>query len=190
VLGATYIGTILASAGSIAKMEEARQEINETLKSRRPNSLGDGSDFTIRTQTDLGNAAAQTSQTLSLLLASIAFVSLIVGGIGIMNIMLVSVTERTREIGIRMAVGAREKDILLQFLVEALVLSITGGVLGILLGVGASVLISVSQGWAVTVSGAAVALGFTFSAAIGIFFGWYPARKAAALNPIEALRYE
>ena len=190
VMGITFANSLIASATSEAQIEEARQEINQTLTSRRKNSSGDGTDFTIRTQTDIGNAAEQTSKTLSVLLASIACVSLIVGGIGIMNIMLVSVTERTREIGIRMAVGARGTDVLLQFLVEALVMSFTGGILGIASGAGFSVLISKIEGWPVTVSVFSVLLGFSFSAAIGIFFGWYPARKAASLKPIEALRYE
>jgi len=190
LMGITYANSLIASAASETQIEEARQEINQTLTSRRKSSSGDGTDFTIRTQTDIGNAAEQTSKTLSVLLASIACVSLIVGGIGIMNIMLVSVTERTREIGIRMAVGARGTDVLLQFLVEALVMSFTGGILGIAAGAGFSVLISKIQGWPVTVSVFSVLLGFSFSAAIGIFFGWYPARKAASLKPIDALRYE
>ena len=190
VMGITFANSLIASATSEAQIEEARQEINQALTDRRRGSGGDGTDYTIRTQTDIGNAASQTSKTLSVLLASIACVSLIVGGIGIMNIMLVSVTERTREIGIRMAVGARGTDVLLQFLVEALVMSFTGGILGIAAGAGFSMLISKVQGWPVTVSVFSVLLGFSFSAAIGIFFGWYPARKAASLKPIEALRYE
>ena len=190
VMGITFANSLIASATSEDQIEEARQEINQALTDRRRGSGGDGTDYTIRTQTDIGNAASQTSKTLSVLLASIACVSLIVGGIGIMNIMLVSVTERTREIGIRMAVGARGTDVLLQFLVEALVMSFTGGILGIAAGAGFSVLISKIQGWPVTVSVFSVLLGFSFSAAIGIFFGWYPARKAASLKPIDALRYE
>ncbi len=188
--GITFANSLIASATSEAQIEEARQEINQVLTDRRKGSGGDGTDYTIRTQTDIGNAAEQTSKTLSVLLASIACVSLIVGGIGIMNIMLVSVTERTREIGIRMAVGARSKDVLLQFLIEALVMSFTGGILGIATGGGFSLLISKLQGWPVTVSPLSILLGFGFSAAIGIFFGWYPARKAASLKPIDALRYE
>jgi putative ABC transport system permease protein len=190
LMGATWVNALNASAVAAPKIEEARQEINQVLSDRRKGSSGDGADFTIRTQTDIGDAAEQTSKTLSVLLASIACVSLIVGGIGIMNIMLVSVTERTREIGIRMAVGARGRDVLLQFLVEALVMSFTGGILGVLAGAGSSLLISTTQGWPVTVSPFSVFLGFGFSAAIGIFFGWYPARKAASLKPIDALRYE
>jgi putative ABC transport system permease protein len=188
--GNTYAGNLMASATSMDATDEARQEINQVLKDRRKGSQGDGFDYTIRTQTDLANTANQTAQTLSILLASIALVSLLVGGIGIMNIMLVSVTERTREIGIRMAVGAKGRDVLLQFLVEALVLSFLGGVLGMVCGAGASWVISKSQGWPVAISGLSLLLGFGFSAAIGIFFGWYPARKAASLNPIDALRYE
>jgi putative ABC transport system permease protein len=190
LMGITYANSLVASATSESQIEEARQEINQTLSSLRKGSSGDGTDFTIRTQTDIGNAAEQTSKTLGALLFAIACVSLIVGGIGIMNIMLVSVTERTREIGIRMAVGARGNDVLLQFLVEALVMSFTGGILGIIAGSVFSVLISKTQGWPVTVSVFSVLLGFSFSAAIGIFFGWYPARKAASLKPIDALRYE
>jgi putative ABC transport system permease protein len=190
IMGITFANSLIASASSEQKIEEARQEINQVLSDQRKGSSGDGSDFTIRTQTDIGNAAEQTSKTLSVLLAAIACVSLIVGGIGIMNIMLVSVTERTREIGIRMAVGARGKDVLLQFLVEALVMSFTGGLVGIAAGAGFSMLISKLQGWPVSVTVFSILLGFGFSAAIGIFFGWYPARKAAALKPIDALHYE
>ena len=190
LIGATYAGSLIASAVSTQQVEDARAQINQTLMDHRKGSQGDGFDYTIRTQTDISNAANQTAQTLSILLASIALVSLLVGGIGIMNIMLVSVTERTREIGIRMAVGAKGSDVLLQFLVEALVLSFLGGILGMIGGAGASWIISKSQGWPVSVSAFSLLLGFGFSAATGIFFGWYPARKAASLNPIDALRYE
>jgi putative ABC transport system permease protein len=190
LIGSVYAGNLLASAVTTEATEEARQEINQTLMNRRKGSQGDGYDYTIRTQTDISNAANQTAQTLSILLASIALVSLLVGGIGIMNIMLVSVTERTREIGIRMAVGAKGSDVLLQFLVEALVLSFIGGIIGMIGGAGASWVISKSQGWPIAISGWSLLLGFGFSAATGIFFGWYPASKASALNPIDALRYE
>jgi putative ABC transport system permease protein len=147
-------------------------------------------DFTIRNQSDLATAATATTDILTVLLASIASVSLLVGGIGIMNIMLVSVTERTREIGIRMSVGARSKDILTQFLIEALVLSLLGGVSGILFGVAGSQIISAIAKWPTIITVFSIVLSFTFSIAIGIFFGFYPARKAAMLNPIDALRYE
>jgi putative ABC transport system permease protein len=190
LIGATYAGSLIASAVSTQQVEDARAQINQTLMDHRKGSQGDGFDYTIRTQTDISNAANQTAQTLSILLASIALVSLLVGGIGIMNIMLVSVTERTREIGIRMAVGAKGSDVLLQFLVEALVLSFLGGILGMIGGAGASWIISKSQGWPISISAFSLLLGFGFSAATGIFFGWYPARKAASLNPIDALRYE
>ena len=150
----------------------------------------DSDDFTIRNQADLATAATATTEILTILLASIASVSLLVGGIGIMNIMLVSVTERTREIGIRMSVGARGRDILTQFLIEALVLSLLGGITGILLGVGGSSAISAFAKWPTIITFFSILLSFGFSIAIGIFFGFYPARKAAMLNPIDALRYE
>ncbi len=190
IMGITFANSLIASATTPDQIEEARAEIKQTLLDRRGRNQGDTPDFTIRTQTDIGNAAEETSKTLSILLASIASVSLLVGGIGIMNIMLVSVTERTREIGIRMAVGARSRDVLWQFLVEALGLSFVGGLLGILLGLGVCTFISSLQDWPIKVSWLSIAFGFGFSAAIGIFFGWFPARKAAKLNPIEALRYE
>ena len=190
LIGGTYAGNLMASAVTADATDEARQEINQTLMDRRKGSQGDGYDYTIRTQTDISNAANQTAATLSLLLASVALVSLLVGGIGIMNIMLVSVTERTREIGIRMAVGAKGRDVRMQFLVEALVLSFMGGIIGMVAGAGASWIISKSQGWPVAISGWSLLLGFGFSALIGIVFGFYPASKAAALNPIDALRYE
>ena len=139
---------------------------------------------------EIAAAAEQTTKTMSMLLASIAAVSLVVGGIGIMNIMLVSVAERTREIGIRMAIGATGTDVLTQFLVEAIVLSLLGGVFGILFGMTASSLIASLQHWPISIAWSSIASGFSFAAAIGIFFGWYPARTAAGLNPIDALRYE
>jgi len=150
----------------------------------------EGDDFTIRNQSDLANAATATSQILTILLASIASVSLLVGGIGIMNIMLVSVTERTREIGIRMSVGARGRDILTQFLIEALVLSLLGGIIGIIIGVAGSKVISGIAGWPTFITAFSILLSFGFSIIVGLFFGFYPARKAALLNPIDALRYE
>jgi hypothetical protein len=147
-------------------------------------------DFTVRNQQEIAQAATATTAVMTILLGSIAGVSLVVGGIGIMNIMLVSVTERTREIGVRMAVGARGNDILTQFLIEAVTLSSVGGVIGIICGVGASKILSVYASWPTLISISSVAIAFLFSAAVGIFFGFYPAHKAAALDPIEALRYE
>jgi len=165
-------------------------QIERLLRERHRIRPGDEDDFSVRTQSEVADLAEQTSRVMTLLLGSIASISLLVGGIGIMNIMLVSVTERTREIGIRMAVGATESDIQRQFLVEAVTLSLLGGTVGILLGAGASGLISGFLGWPVAVSVEAVIAAALFSAAVGIFFGYYPARTAARLDPIEALRYE
>ena len=151
---------------------------------------GRDDDFTVRSQQEIAEMATATSKILTVLLGAIASVSLIVGGIGIMNIMLVSVTERTREIGIRMAVGAHGADILLQFLIEAITLSSLGGVIGIALGFGVSEILSRTAGWPTMIPPVAVLASFLFSAAVGVFFGLYPARKAAALDPIDALRYE
>jgi putative ABC transport system permease protein len=190
VLGGTYAQSFFASAISTDAIPAASKELEDALRQRQRIPDGVPSNFTIRTQTDLAQAATATSQTLTILLASIAAISLLVGGIGIMNIMLVSVTERTREIGIRLAVGALGRDILLQFLVEALVMSIFGGLLGVIFGVGTSAFLAATQGWAVSVSPVSILVAFGFSAATGIFFGWYPARKASQLNPIDALRYE
>jgi putative ABC transport system permease protein len=181
---------ILVSAISGNDIMNAQNQITELLRMRHKIGSYEADDFTIRNQTDLAATATQTSEIMTILLASIASVSLLVGGIGIMNIMLVSVTERTREIGIRMSVGARERDILTQFLIEALVLSLLGGMIGIFLGVLGSSLISGLAKWPTIVTAFSIFLSFGFSFAIGIFFGYYPARKAASLNPIDALRYE
>ena len=167
-----------------------QQQIISLLRQRHRVGAGREDDFTVRSQEEIAAAATQTTNTLTLLVGAIAGVSLIVGGIGIMNIMLVSVTERTREIGIRMAVGAHGRDIMRQFLIEALTLSCLGGMLGIALGMGTSEIVSKAAGWPTAVDPDAVAIAFVISAAFGIFFGYYPARKAAALDPIEALRYE
>lgn len=185
-----YIRQILVSAVSPKEIETAQRQISELLRMRHKITAYEGDDFTIRNQSDLANAATATSQILTILLASIASVSLLVGGIGIMNIMLVSVTERTREIGIRMSVGARGKDILTQFLIEALVLSLLGGITGIILGIVGSRLISNFAGWPTFITAFSIILSFGFSILVGLFFGFYPARKAAMLNPIDALRYE
>ena len=168
----------------------AQREATDLLRVRHKIQPWEEDDFTIRNQSEIANAATATSSIMTMLLGSIASVSLIVGGIGIMNIMLVSVTERTREIGIRMSIGARRRDILQQFLIEAMMLSVAGGLVGIALGLASSNLISKFAGWPIFVSPSAVGLAFLFSGLVGVFFGFYPARKAAALSPIEALRYE
>jgi putative ABC transport system permease protein len=181
---------ILVSATSLKDISIAQTQISELLRMRHKIQPYDSEDFTIRNQTDLAATATATTDILTILLASIASVSLLVGGIGIMNIMLVSVTERTREIGIRMSIGARSRDILTQFLIEALVLSLLGGIVGIILGVAGSSIISSIAKWPTIVTAFSIILSVGFSFAIGIFFGFYPARKAAMLNPIDALRYE
>ena len=183
----TNLSSILIQAASQEQMPRIQQEITDLLQQRRQ---GREPDFTVRNQMELAQAATATSRTMTGLLGAIAGVSLIVGGIGIMNIMLVSVTERTREIGIRLAIGAHDHDIRLQFLIEAMVLSLMGGALGILLGVGASQIVSQLNGWPVQVSSASIIIAFVFSGAVGIGFGFYPAHKAAKLDPIEALRFE
>ncbi len=188
--GQTFLSNIMISAVSEDAMLDAQSQITELLRVRHKLQPWEENDFTVRSQTEIATAAQATSQVLTILLASIASISLIVGGIGIMNIMLVSVTERTKEIGIRMAIGATAKNIMMQFLIEAVVLSLLGGLIGVILGVLSSNLISTFAGWTTMVSSTSIFLAFTFSAAIGIFFGLYPARKAAQLNPIDALRYE
>jgi putative ABC transport system permease protein len=190
IMGVTYVRIIMASANSPEETVEAEKQIRELLHQRHRIPPGQDDDFTVRNITDIASAAEESSRVMTVLLGSIASVSLIVGGIGIMNIMLVSVTERTREIGIRMAVGARGRDILLQFLVEAVVLSLAGGLLGVMLGVGGSQVISAVVHWPTIISISSILLAFFFSITIGVFFGLYPARRAASLDPIEALRYE
>ena len=186
----TRVGSILVSAASADRVNRAIEEITELLRQRHRIRPGADDDFVIRSQSEFANAAEETSRTMTLLLLSIAAVSLLVGGIGIMNIMLVSVTERTREIGIRMAVGARARDIRWQFLIESAFLSLLGGAAGVALGMAASALITKMARLPTVVSPGAVVLAFVFAAAIGIFFGYYPARQASRLDPIEALRYE
>ena len=185
-----FLRQIVVSATSPAAIDPAQKQITDLLRMRHKISAYDPDDFTLRNQTDIAQAATATTQILTILLASIASVSLLVGGIGIMNIMLVSVTERTREIGIRMSVGARGRDILTQFLIEALVLSLLGGIVGMLLGIIGSSVISSMAKWPTIVPPFSIVLSFGFSIVVGIFFGFYPARKAALLNPIDALRYE
>ncbi len=190
ILGINFIWGIMVSAISKDKIFQAQQEITDVLRVRHRLQLWDENDFTVRNQTDIAETATATSKIMTILLGSIASVSLLVGGIGIMNIMLVSVTERTREIGIRMSIGARRRDILSQFLMEAMVLSLLGGSIGIIFGVTGSNLISKFAGWPTFVSESSIFLAVFFSMAVGVFFGFYPARKAASLNPIDALRYE
>ncbi|HET7229065.1 MAG TPA: ABC transporter permease [Longimicrobium sp.] len=188
--GGMFIGQIIASTSSANELPAAQDEIRAIMRESHRQGDGEPDDFTVRNQNDLAAAATGTTQVMTYLLAAIASVSLVVGGIGIMNIMLVSVTERTREIGIRMAIGARGGDVLLQFLVESVVMSLLGGVIGLLVGYGGAALVGKLTGWATATPPQAVLLAVGFSAAVGVFFGFYPARKAAALNPIEALRYE
>jgi len=190
LLAITHVQQILISATAENTIDNATAEITSALMEKHKLGPGQEPDFTIRTQSEISAMATSTSQVLTGLLASIASISLIVGGIGIMNIMLVSVTERTREIGIRMAVGARGFDILFQFLTEAVLLSLLGGLIGVGLGITASLAVSNFLGWPISIAPMSIVLSFVFSSVIGIFFGWYPARKAANLNPIDALRYE
>jgi putative ABC transport system permease protein len=190
VLGRDRVQIAYVSAISQDATYTAQSQISELLRQRHKLTASEPDDFTVRNMTDIAEAANETSRTMTILLACIAGVSLLVGGIGIMNIMLVSVTERTREIGIRMAIGARSSAVRSQFLIESIVLSLTGGTVGIILGIALSLSIPAMLGWPTLVSMAAIVGSVIFSAAVGIFFGYYPARKAAALDPIEALRYE
>ncbi|MDP3777594.1 ABC transporter permease [Methylotenera sp.] len=181
---------IMVQAESDNTMPMVEQGLNSLLNQRHNIREGSDSDFSVRNLTAIANSAAETTRTMSLLLGAIASVSLLVGGIGIMNIMLVSVTERTREIGIRMAIGARQRDILLQFLLEAIVISIVGCLIGIAIGVGGAIMVNIITKAEIIISANSVAIAFGVAASIGVFFGFYPARKAAMLNPIEALRYQ
>ena len=193
IFGTSFPGmvrTIMVKARSTEDLAVAEIQINELLRQRHHLSARQDNDFTVRNLTQIMQVAEQSTKVMTLLLGAIASVSLLVGGIGIMNIMLVSVTERTREIGIRMAVGAKTWDIRLQFIIEALTLALIGGITGILLGVGGSKLLSMFAGWSTVVSTLSVILAFGFSGLVGIFFGFYPAYKASLLNPIDALRYE
>ncbi len=188
--GQNWLQFIMVSAVSQKASYAAQQQITALLRDRHRIRQGQDDDFMVRNLADIAELADQQAQVMTMLLASIAGVSLIVGGIGIMNIMLVSVTERTREIGIRMAIGATEQDVQRQFLTESIVLSLLGGAVGILFGVGTSLVITKVLNWAILISPAAIVAAVVFSMAVGVFFGFYPARKAARLDPIEALRYE
>jgi putative ABC transport system permease protein len=187
---AKAVSSLMVQAIGPQAMDQALQEVTALLRERHRILPGLDDDFTVRNLTEVFAAQESSAQVMSILLGAIASVSLIVGGIGIMNIMLVSVTERTREIGLRQAVGAKTRDILSQFLVEAVTLSLLGGIIGIALGLTASLLISHFAQWSTKVSPLSVLMAFVFSALVGVFFGYYPARKAAYLDPIEALRYE
>jgi putative ABC transport system permease protein len=186
--GRTFIPQILASTSNESDIPAAQEEIRTLL--RESHKIQGDDDFTVKNQADLAAAAESSTKVMTLLLAAIASISLLVGGIGIMNIMLVSVTERTREIGIRMAIGARGGDVLTQFLVESVVMGIAGGLAGLVIGVAGAKILGHFTGWETAISPLMMLVSVGFSGAVGVFFGFYPARKAAALNPIEALRYE
>ena len=193
VFGTSFLGSIGAMFASTDRTEdlpEAVEQIRDVLRSRHRLQSEQGDDFTVKTQVDIGKVQEGTSQTLTLMLFSIASVSLLVGGIGIMNILLVSVTERTKEIGVRMAVGAKRRHIVMQFLIEAMTLSLLGGAVGIVVGIVGAKLTTVIAGWPTIISSDVIVVAFFFSLAVGLFFGLYPANKASRLNPIEALRYE
>jgi putative ABC transport system permease protein len=190
ITGQPWLRWIMVSAVSRQSSYAAQQQITSLLRDRHRIRAGDDADFFVRNLADMADVADEAGRVMTLLLASIASVSLIVGGIGIMNIMLVSVTERTREIGLRMAIGATEGNVQQQFLIEAVVLSLMGGITGIIFGLGASYVITQTLGWPVLISPLVIAIAVVFSMAVGVFFGFYPARKAAQMDPIEALRYE
>ncbi|MDH4285084.1 MAG: ABC transporter permease [Gallionellaceae bacterium] len=193
LFGTQFAGTvrfISVQAVSAEAMPSLEKAITELLRQRHRIREGADNDFTVRNLTAMANTAAETAQVMSLMLGAIASISLLVGGIGIMNIMLVSVTERTREIGIRMAIGARGKDILLQFLLEAIIISVIGCLIGVGLGIGGAVAVNKASGMAVLVTMSSIVTAFVVAATVGVFFGWYPARKASLLRPIDALRYQ
>ncbi|MBK1895505.1 ABC transporter permease [Chryseobacterium paridis] len=190
-LGITYVQTIYASSTNENTSQKATDEVSEILRKQHKLSAdGNNDDFSVRTQAELISTMSSTSQLLTVLLSAIAGISLIVGGIGIMNIMYVSVTERTKEIGLRMSIGARGKDILYQFLIEAILISITGGIIGVILGILTSKLVTTFLSWPTFITESSILISFVVCAITGVFFGYYPALKASKLDPIEALRYE
>jgi len=189
-LAGNLVGSIFIKANSAEVVTATEESVTALLRERHRIRPGQDDDFTVRNMAEFMNARADSSKAMSLLLMAVASISLIVGGIGIMNIMLVSVTERTREIGLRMAVGARGSEIMSQFLIESIVLSVIGGIIGIIIGIGGSFAMSAYSQWNAIIDPKAVLLAFSFSAAVGVFFGFYPARKASLLDPIEALRHE
>lgn len=190
MLSNTNVNNIMVSAVSQESIVDATDEITRLIRERHKLAPFEEDDFIVRSQQDIANIFGAVSKVLTILLASIASISLLVGGIGIMNIMLVSVTERTREIGIRLAVGAKSRDILFQFMIESVFMSFMGGLIGIVAGIFVSVMVAKIGGWPVDVTPFSILLSFGFSSFVGLFFGWYPAKKASKLNPIEALRYE
>lgn len=190
ILSVNYLSMIYASAITESQTQEAIDEISEILRTNHKLQDGKADNFNVRSQEELSSMMTSTTTSMTILLACVAGISLIVGGIGIMNIMYVSVTERTKEIGLRMSVGARGIDILTQFLIEAVMISITGGLIGVLLGVGAAYGVKFFAGWPIAIQPMSVVLSFAVCSITGIFFGWYPAKKAANLDPIEAIRYE
>lgn len=190
LLAITHLQSIYASALNEQYTEQAQAEVEEILRRNHKIRVEDEDDFTIRSQQELSTMLSSTTDMMTILLACIAGISLLVGGIGIMNIMYVSVTERTREIGLRMSIGAKGRDILAQFLIEAVMISVTGGIIGVLFGIGASYVVRVALGWPVFIQVYSVVLSFVVCTVTGVFFGWYPAQKASELDPIEAIRYE
>jgi putative ABC transport system permease protein len=188
--GRTFIAQVLASTYSSQDIAAAQQEVTAIMRDAHGLAVNEADDFQVRNQAELAQAAQGTTEVMTLLLAAIASISLLVGGIGIMNIMLVSVTERTREIGLRLALGARGSDVRTQFLVESVVMSVAGGLVGVLAGYAGSFIIGSVTGWSTLIAPPMVALALAFAGGVGVFFGFYPARRAAALDPIEALRYE
>jgi putative ABC transport system permease protein len=190
ILAQTYIQSIQMSAKSAEASVLAQQQVEEVLRRTHKLRENENNDFEIRSQEELATTMTSVTDILTILLGAIAGISLLVGGIGIMNIMYVSVTERTREIGLRMSIGGQGKDILLQFLIESIMLSVFGGLIGILLGFAASKVVGALTSWPITVMWSSVILSFAVCTVIGVFFGWYPARRASELDPIDALRYE
>jgi putative ABC transport system permease protein len=190
ILAITYLNSIMVSATNESVADSAELQIEDILRANHHIGANQDDDFSVRSQKDLITMITSTSNLMTILLAAIAGISLFVGGIGIMNIMYVSVTERTREIGLRMSIGARGIDILLQFLIEAVLLSVTGGIIGVIVGIGASLMVHSLFSWPIYIQWYTVFLSFAVCTVTGIFFGWYPARKAASLDPIEAIRYE
>jgi putative ABC transport system permease protein len=190
ILAITYIQGMYTSALSEDMTDKATDEIETILRANHKLKASDQDDFNVRSQKELSTMLTSTTDILTILLACIAGISLLVGGIGIMNIMYVSVTERTREIGLRMAIGAKGKDILSQFMIEAILISFTGGIIGMLIGIGVSFLVKLVISWPISIEPYSVIISFVVCTMIGVFFGWYPAKKASQMDPIEALRYE